>query len=250
MTLAHVGALENLRAAHEDFSVTAGSAVRGNRELLAVTGRCAFVHQLVPHYADSTRYATRAESPYLPATTSRYGERHTTDTEVTMPIPTTYTSKNETGCCAVPNVDAWQKQTFDFEDKSFIREHTRSALYVPLNMGSTMTKLQTTAAAANAAMPPDQAMTLSRDLSPWKAEHLYAVTQPIPGADNVSLSGRFVSMVFEGPFKNAKTWYEDTASYALQLGLPSDEVYLFYTTCPKCAKYYGKNYVIGMAKVS
>lgn len=79
MTLAHVGALENLRAAHEDFSVTAGSAVRGNRELLAVTGRCAFVHQLVPHYADSSKNATRAESPNLPAAASRYGERHGLD---------------------------------------------------------------------------------------------------------------------------------------------------------------------------
>ena len=65
--MAHVGALENLRAANEGFSVTAGSTVRGNRELLAVTGRCAFVHQLVPHYADSTKNVARAESPYFPA---------------------------------------------------------------------------------------------------------------------------------------------------------------------------------------
>jgi hypothetical protein len=25
---------------------------------------------------------------------------------------------------------------------------------------------------------------------------------------------------------------------------------LFYATCPKCARHYGKNYVVGVAKVS
>ncbi|WP_455707283.1 hydrolase [Mesorhizobium sp. ORM8.1] len=27
------------------------------------------------------------------------------------------------------------------------------------------------------------------------------------------------------------------------------DVYFFYTTCPKCAKAYGKNYVVGIATV-
>jgi len=27
-------------------------------------------------------------------------------------------------------------------------------------------------------------------------------------------------------------------------------MYFFYTTCPTCAKHYGKNYVVGVAKVT
>ncbi len=27
------------------------------------------------------------------------------------------------------------------------------------------------------------------------------------------------------------------------------KLYLFYTTCPKCAKYYGKNYVVLLAQI-
>jgi hypothetical protein len=27
------------------------------------------------------------------------------------------------------------------------------------------------------------------------------------------------------------------------------KLYFFYTTCPKCAKYYGKNYVVLLAQV-
>jgi NMD protein affecting ribosome stability and mRNA decay len=28
-----------------------------------------------------------------------------------------------------------------------------------------------------------------------------------------------------------------------------DLTYLFYTTCPRCAKHYGKNYVVGVSRV-
>jgi len=27
-------------------------------------------------------------------------------------------------------------------------------------------------------------------------------------------------------------------------------MYFFYTTCPTCAKHHGKNYVVGVAKVT
>jgi NMD protein affecting ribosome stability and mRNA decay len=32
-------------------------------------------------------------------------------------------------------------------------------------------------------------------------------------------------------------------------GRQLDTTYFFYTTCPRCAKHYGKNYVVGVAKV-
>jgi hypothetical protein len=28
-----------------------------------------------------------------------------------------------------------------------------------------------------------------------------------------------------------------------------EKLYFFYTTCPKCAKHYGKNYVVLLAQV-
>ena len=33
------------------------------------------------------------------------------------------------------------------------------------------------------------------------------------------------------------------------LGKPDGEVYFYYTTCPKCAKHYGHNYVVGFAEI-
>jgi hypothetical protein len=163
--------------------------------------------------------------------------------------PKTYTTVNETGCCAVPNIDGWQRTVIDFENVRFIRLHTRSMMFVPLNMDQIMTKLQQIAEAAEATMPPEEAMVLSRDLSPWRAEQLYAVSKPVPGADNVVLDGKFASLVFEGDYSKAKDWRDEMVKYSMELGHKADEIYFFYTTCPKCAEHYGKNYVVGLAKL-
>jgi len=58
-----------------------------------------------------------------------------------MDLPNTYTDKNEIGCCGVPNIDAWDKKEVIFENRNFIRMHTNSFLYMPLNMGKIMSKL-------------------------------------------------------------------------------------------------------------
>jgi hypothetical protein len=166
-----------------------------------------------------------------------------------MDIPNTYTTINETGCCAIPNVDAWQDKVISFEDKPFIRMQSSSIMFVPTNLGKIMTRIQETAATAHATPPSVEVMTLSRDLSPWKAEQLYAVTKAVDGASNVVLSGTFATKVFEGDYKNAKDWYTVMEDYAKLLGHEAKEVYFFYTTCPKCAKHYGKNYTIGLAKL-
>lgn len=167
-----------------------------------------------------------------------------------MQIPDTYTDKNETGCCAVPNVQAWDDQEITLENKQFIRLHTRSFFFMPLNMGSVMRKLNQAAQGADAMPPAEQVMILSRDLSPWKAEQLYAVNKQVPGMDNVTLSGQFLTKVFEGPYKDAKKWLDATLSFVASRGRTAEAIYFFYTTCPKCAKHYGKNYTIVLAKVA
>ncbi len=167
-----------------------------------------------------------------------------------MSVPNTYTTINETGCCAVPDVSAWDKQEVTFKNKLFIRGHTRSIMYVPLNMSKTMTLLQQQASDANAEMPPQEAMILSRELSPWKGEHLYAVSHTVDGADNVVLSGTYLTKVFEGPFKDAGKWHKQLIDYVNEHRKAVKNTYFFYTTCPNCAKHYGKNYVIGLAQIA
>jgi hypothetical protein len=166
-----------------------------------------------------------------------------------MSLPNIYTSQNETGCCAVPNVQDWQDKTHKFEGRHFIRLHTKSFMYMPINMSRIMKKLDQTAASANAKLPMEQTMILSRDLSPWKAEQLYSVSMPVEGTDNVTLSGDFYSQVYEGPYKEAGKWHKQLVQAVTEKGKQPNDIYFCYTTCPKCAKHYGKNYVIGLAKI-
>lgn len=166
-----------------------------------------------------------------------------------MSIPNTYTDRNETGCCALPSLDGWDRAIVDLSDQHFIRMHTRSVLYMPLNMAKTMTALQHLAAESGSETPPEHALILSHDLSPWRAEQLYAVSRPVEGADNVVFRGTFATRVYEGPYGEARAWVGDITDYVNGLGRSPQEIYFFYPTCPACAKHYGKNYVIALARL-
>lgn len=166
-----------------------------------------------------------------------------------MSLPDTYTNKNETGCCPVPNIEAWDKQKILFENRHFVRMYTKSFIFMPLNMGKIMKELDDKVRQSGLSLPSEQTMILSRDLSPWKAEQLYSVSQPINGMDNVSLNGMFLTRVFEGPYKDAGKWHKAMQDYAKECSCEVKNTYFCYTTCPKCAKHYGKNYVIGLIEI-
>lgn len=166
-----------------------------------------------------------------------------------MTLIDTYTSKNETGCCAVPNVAGWRDVRVDFSGMKFLRRTVRSFLHIPINMASVMTELERTAREAGVLMPPERALVLSRDLSAWKSEQLFAVSGDISGEELVEVSGTYVTRVFDGDFKNMKTWFEEMRQAGRDAGGSGENVLFFYTTCPKCAKHYGHNYVIGLVEV-
>ena len=92
-------------------------------------------------------------------------------------------------------------------------------------------------------------LCLSDHTSKWKMEVFLAVDKDIPEAENVSLNGKFMSNVYEGDFKNTKAWCDDFEKYVKGNGLSIKKMYMWYTTCPKCAKKYGKNYVVIIAEV-
>ncbi|WP_353807109.1 hydrolase [Mesorhizobium sp.] len=50
---------------------------------------------------------------------------------------------------------------------------------------------------------------------------------------------------FEGPYSQATQWHEEMRQIARDRKTEPGDVYFFYPTCPKCAKAYSKNYVVG-----
>ena len=63
-----------------------------------------------------------------------------------------------------------------------------------------------------------------------------------------TISGIFLAKVFEGPFRNMWKWVEEMNRYVTAKGKTVRQMYFYYTTCPKCAKKYGKNYVVILAQ--
>ena len=76
-----------------------------------------------------------------------------------------------------------------------------------------------------------------------------AVDKEMPGADNITLSGKFLSKVYEGDFKETGKWCKDFENYAKDKGYAIKKWYMWYTACPKCAKKYGKNYTVIIGQI-
>ncbi|SMO79096.1 hydrolase [Gracilimonas mengyeensis] len=166
----------------------------------------------------------------------------------TNALPIYDMSDNPTGCCPRFKAEGWDGQDLHFDHKRFVKATTRSFLHIPLNMGSVFTKTMK-AIEEGKAFNDKEVIILSNDVSPWKSEHLFAVTKDVKGQQMTELSGDYITKVFEGPYRNAKKWMRDLQSVVEEKGKTFKKPYFFYTTCPKCAKYYGKNYVVGVAEV-
>jgi hypothetical protein len=158
-------------------------------------------------------------------------------------------SDNPTGCCPRFHPEAWDGQALHFADKLFARATTKSLFHIPIDMGQVFGKTFAEIQAAHAEAG-DQFVVLSRDLSPWSAEHLFAVANPPPGLEMVRLSGDYRTKVFEGPFKDAAKWDAQFEAALATEGEAAAKTYFFFTTCPKCAKAYGKNYVVAVAELA
>jgi hypothetical protein len=166
----------------------------------------------------------------------------------TNQLPAYDMSDSPTGCCPRFNSGIWDDQELHLKDKLFVKAETKSAMHIPLNMGRVFERVQKHLEDAKA-YDPNGYVVLSDDSSPWKAQHYFAAAKPVPGEDMITLSGDFVTKVFEGPFRDASKWCDALTEHAREKGHDVKKIYYFYTTCPKCAKAYGKNYVVGIAQV-
>lgn len=92
-------------------------------------------------------------------------------------------------------------------------------------------------------------MCLSDHTSKWNMDIYAAVDKEIYMASNVEISGTFYSRVYEGSFRNTDKWCADFSQHLKEKGIEMEKMYMWYTTCPKCAKKYGKNYVVIIAKI-
>jgi len=154
---------------------------------------------------------------------------------------------SETGCCKRFDPEPWDEKEIIWQDKLFLKDRVRSFLHIPLNFGKVM--VRNMAAIQTADALADEPVLLSDENSLWGSDIYIAVAGDVPGAEMAKISGTFLTKVFEGPYRDVPKWRREMAAHLESRGRDAKKMYFFYTTCPRCAKVYGKNYTVLLAQV-
>jgi len=155
--------------------------------------------------------------------------------------------QSETGCCLRFNPEPWDEKEKTLQDKLYLKDHIRSIFHIPLNFGQVMVKNMEKIQKADALAA--EPLMLSDEKSLWGADIYIAVSKEMSGAEIVKISGTFLTKVFEGSYNNMGKWVKEMQAFIKSKGKELKKMYFFYTTCPACAKVYGKNYTVILAMV-
>lgn len=154
---------------------------------------------------------------------------------------------SETGCCARLDPTQWDEKEIVWNEKPFLRDRIREFLHVPVNFGSVMTRDHT--AIEDAEAYPESPLWLTDEVSPWRSDIYMAVDRDVPGMTMTTLSGTFLTKVFEGPYRDAGRWTREMEAWVRSRGREVEKIYYYFATCPKCSKTLGENRVVLFARV-
>lgn len=151
-------------------------------------------------------------------------------------------SENEPICCPPFDPAQWDEKILEWDNKKFVQDRVFTFFYMPVNFGQVMKRLDKKMTIANATCP--DYLCLSEHTSAWNMNLYLAVDKEVPDTKNISLSGKYYCKVFEGAFNNTGRWIKDFQKMASEKQMTLKKMFMWYTTCPKCAKKYGKNYIV------
>lgn len=151
-------------------------------------------------------------------------------------------------CCPRFDPDLWDCKVVEWAGKRFIKDSIYTFFYVPIRFGAVMARLDAKVRAAGASIP--YGLALYDHKSKWKMDVYLSVDREVPGAENVAISGKFLFKAYEGDFRETGKWCADFKKYAAEKKYGIEKLYMWYTTCPKCAARYGKNYVAIAGKLA
>ncbi len=155
-------------------------------------------------------------------------------------------------CCPELDTKHWDEKTHQWHNRPFIRESIPEFLHIPLPwmFSGAVQKMWKMARTAGATVENKDFVLMSYDPSPWKSELYMTVAKEVPGANNVKLSGTFISKVFDGPYNAVPKWIGEFEKYLSKQNKKAIKYYFYFTYCPKCSKAYGHNYCVAFAQVA
>ncbi len=155
--------------------------------------------------------------------------------------------KSETGCCPKFNPQVWDGKEFNWDNKLFVKDRALSVFHIPFNFGQVITRNMEKI--SKAGVQNLENLMITDENSMWGSDVYIAIDKEVPGANMAKISGTFLAKVFEGEYKEIGNWIKQMEEFVRSKGKTSKKLYFYYTTCPKCAKAYGKNYIVLLAEV-
>lgn len=154
-------------------------------------------------------------------------------------------------CCPEFDPKLWQDKTHHWDQKPFITTSIPVFFHMPLPwlIGKAIGKLWQQATEAKVNYDGKDFLLLIDDPTPFKSVFYLAVKKPIKNAENFSLTGTFVSRVYDGSYNAIPKFIKDMNDYLADKKVSNQDFYIHYAYCPKCSAKYGHNYVILFAKV-
>ena len=154
----------------------------------------------------------------------------------------------ETECCPLFDPDIWDEKVLSWPEKKFVKDKVFCLFHVPVGFGATMKRIMRKMQRTKAECV--DGLCLSDHTSKWNMDIYVAVDKDLPESEMQHLDGQFLFRVYEGPFSDTGKWCADFSEYARRRGIEIEKLYMWYTTCPKCAKKRGKNHVAVVGKLS
>jgi len=157
----------------------------------------------------------------------------------------------EETCCPKFDKTPWDDKDMVWKDKLFLLDSIPQFMHMPLPFmyGKKITSMWDKATKLGGVSETSEFLLMAYDPSPWKSELYLAINKEIPGEKNVRLSGNYYSKVFDGPYNAVPRWIKEMEEILSKKGKKSGKYYFYYTTCPKCAKKYGHNYVVAIVEL-
>jgi hypothetical protein len=157
----------------------------------------------------------------------------------------------EKECCPEFDPKKWDKKTFNWKNKHFIKESVPTLFHIPFPpmIGKKIMKMYNLAVNAKADPPKKEWLVLFYDPHPFKSELYMNVTKPVKNGNNTNISGTFLTGVFDGPYNAVPKFIKEMDKYLSKKGKKAKKYYVHYAYCPKCSKKFGHNYMILFAGV-
>lgn len=160
--------------------------------------------------------------------------------------------RGEEHCCPRFDPAPWQERLHTWNEKRFIKETIPEFLHMPLpgTFQRAVSSLWRKAQEADAAPQAAEALFLAHDPSPWISEIYLSVIKEVPGSCNIRFTGSYYSRVFDGPYNAVPRYLREMEASLAKKGWRAKRHLFHFTTCPRCARSYGHNYILALAELA